>query len=130
MKTTTLIMFGTRDTSVPTSQGWEHFGAMHKSKAAPVRFILFPGAGHGPTKLSHRKRKMHEELAWIDRYLLGEEKPVNEAFDETSPLAYELKKAGAARLGRLLGEMVSVVGKDASEGILAPRRRSLRDCQT
>jgi dipeptidyl aminopeptidase/acylaminoacyl peptidase len=74
LRTPTLIMFGTRDTSVPTEQGWEHFRAMQQSGAAPVRFILFPGAGHGPTRLSHRKRKMTEELAWIDRYLLGREK--------------------------------------------------------
>ena len=106
MKTPTLIMFGTEDTSVPTGQGWEHFRAMQQAGAAPVRFILFPGAGHGPVKLSHRKRKMTEELAWIDRYLLGEEKEINEAFDETSPLAYELKKAGAARAGRLLGGVI------------------------
>jgi dipeptidyl aminopeptidase/acylaminoacyl peptidase len=74
LRTPTLIMFGTRDTSVPTEQGWEHFRAMQHSGAAPVRFILFPGSGHGPTRLSHRKRKMTEELAWIDRYLLGREK--------------------------------------------------------
>jgi len=109
-------MFGSQDTSVPTEQGWEHFRAMQQSEAAPVRFILFPGAGHGPTKLSHRKRKMNEELAWIDRYLLGREKEVNEAFDETSPLAYELRKAGAARAGRLLGEIVN----DASGAVLTP----------
>ena len=55
---------------------------------------------------------MNEELAWIDRYLLGEEKPLNEAFDEKSPLAYGLKKASVARTGRLLGETV--------EGVLVP----------
>ena len=38
MKTPTLIMFGTRDTNVPTEQGWEHFRAMQQSGAAPVRF--------------------------------------------------------------------------------------------
>ncbi len=113
MKTPTLIMFGTRDTS---EQGWEHFRAMQQAGVAPVRFILFPGAGHGPTKLSHRKRKMNEELAWIDRYLLGEEKEINEAFDEMSPLAYGLKKAEAKRSGHLLGELVN----DASGGVLVP----------
>jgi len=63
MKTPALIMFGTQDTNVPTGQGWEHFRAMQQARGAPVRFILFPGAGHGPVKLSHRKRKMNEELA-------------------------------------------------------------------
>jgi len=41
---------------------------MQQAGVAPVRFILFPGAGHGPTKLSHRKRKMNEELG-LDRPL-------------------------------------------------------------
>jgi formylglycine-generating enzyme required for sulfatase activity len=59
---------------------------------------------------------MNEELAWIDRYLLGEEKEVNEAFDETSPLAYELKKAEVERAGHLLGEMMD----GASGDVLAP----------
>ena len=91
---------------------------MQQSGAAPVRFILFPGSGHGPTKLSHGKRKMHEELAWIDRYLLGDEKPVNEAFDETSTLSYELKKAEVASEGHLLGELLN----NASGGVLVPEK--------
>ncbi len=120
MKTPTLIMFGSQDTSVPTEQGWEHFRAMQQSEAAPVRFILFPGSGHGPTKLSHRKRKMEEELSWIDRYLLGREKEINEAFDEKSPLAYELKKAEVKRAGRLLGEMALGAGEKSADGVLVP----------
>ena len=118
---------GPKDTSVPTGKGWQHFRAMQQSGAAPVRFILFPGSGHGPTKLSHRKRKISEELAWIDRYLLGEQKPVNEAFDEKSPLAYELRKAEAARSGRLLGKIVGGSGdaegsetNKVSGGVLIP----------
>lgn len=124
MKTPTLIWFGTNDTHVHTEQGWEHFRAMQQSGVAPVRFMLFPGAAHGPTKLSHRKRKMAEELAWIDRYLLGKVKDVNEAFDEKSPLAYEIKKAGAARSERLFGEMTNgVLVPETAElaGVLAGR---------
>jgi hypothetical protein len=36
MKTPTLIMFGTRDTSVPTEQGWEHFRAMQQAGKIPL----------------------------------------------------------------------------------------------
>ena len=46
----TLIMFGTRDTNVPTGQGGEHFRAMQQAGVAPVRFI------------PHRKRRISEEL--------------------------------------------------------------------
>lgn len=103
MKTPTLIMFGARDTSVPTEQGWEHFRAMQTIGAAPVRFLLFPGTGHGLTKLSHRRRKMQEELAWFDRYLFGVPADTNEAVADGSLLAHELEKAGVQRVGQLYG---------------------------
>ena len=112
LTTPTLIMFGTQDTNVPTEQGWEHFRAMQQSGSAPVRFILFPGAGHGPSKLSHRERKMNEELAWLDRWLLGKQPKGEQPFDDSAPLALALKKAGAARNGELLGTLES--------GILVP----------
>jgi dipeptidyl aminopeptidase/acylaminoacyl peptidase len=100
----TLIMFGTEDTSVPTEQGWQHFRAMQQIGKAPVRFLLFPGASHGLTKISHRRRKMEEELAWIDRYLFESPGTKNEAFDDRSPLAFELKKATTKRQGHLIGD--------------------------
>jgi hypothetical protein len=106
LKTPTLILFGSKDTSVPTEQGWQHFRAMQQSGSAPVRFVLFPGAGHGLVKPSHRERKMKEELAWLDRYLFGDYEEKNEAFDPMSPLALALWKAGVKRVGFLIGEEV------------------------
>ncbi|MGD8415032.1 MAG: prolyl oligopeptidase family serine peptidase, partial [Candidatus Latescibacterota bacterium] len=104
LKTPTLIMFGEKDTSVPTSQGWEHFRAMQQIGAAPVRFLLFPGAGHGLRKPSHQKRKMEEELAWFDRYLFDTYEQPNEAFDENSPLAWALERSRVKSVGYLIGE--------------------------
>ncbi len=104
MTTPTLIMFGTLDTNVPTEQGWEHFRAMQQIGKAPVRFLLFPGASHGLSKLSHRKRKMEEELKWLDEYLFETPKKKNEAFNEESHLALELKKAQVKRRGHLFGD--------------------------
>jgi hypothetical protein len=65
-------------------------------EVVPVRLILVPGTGHGPAKLSPRKRKMNEELAWIDRFLLSEEQEVNEVFDKSCeiPDGTELEKHG------------------------------------
>lgn len=103
LTTPTLIMFGDRDTSVPTEQGWQHFRAMQQIGAAPVRFILFPGAGHGPRKRSHMRRKIVEELAWVDRYLFESYTPPNEALDPGSLLAWELERAKIARVGALFG---------------------------
>jgi len=104
LKTPTLIMFGAQDTSVPTEQGWQHFRAMQQIGAAPVRFLLFPGTGHGLRKLSHQKRKMEEELAWFDEYLFDSLDEKNEAFDPKSPLAWALEKAQVKKVGFLIGE--------------------------
>lgn len=112
MKTPTLVMFGSRDTSVPTEQGWQLFRAMQQIGEAPVRFLLFPDEGHGLGKIAHRKRKMQEEIAWLDAHFFGTRVRENEAFDSDSPLAAAIDKAAAAREGRLYGETI--------EGVLAP----------
>lgn len=106
VKTPTLIMFGEKDTSVPTEQGWQHFRMMQRIGIAPVRFLIFPGAGHGLRKRSHQLRKMSEELAWIDRYLFGDSTHVDEAVDKNSLLAIQLNKAKCARVGSLYGHEV------------------------
>ena len=109
MKTPTLIMFGSRDTSVPTEQGWQHFRAMQQIGAAPVRFLLFPDEEHGLQKLSHRKRKMEEELAWFDKHLFAVHEPSNEAFDPSSPLAMALEKSSVSRDGERYGQKANDV---------------------
>jgi dipeptidyl aminopeptidase/acylaminoacyl peptidase len=103
MKTPTLIMFGGNDTSVPTEQGWQHFRATQQIGNAPVRFLLFPGEPHGLRKIAHQKRKMEEELAWLDEHLFDDYDKPNEAFDDKSLLAVELKKTDVARDGELFG---------------------------
>lgn len=107
LKTPTLIMHGEKDTSVPTEQGWQHFRAMQQIGTTPVRFLLFPGTGHGLQKLSHQKRKMEEELAWFDRYLFLRPAEPNEAIDENSPLALALARAAAAKAGVSFGAIVN-----------------------
>ncbi len=104
LKTPTLIMFGSADTSVPTEQGWEHFRAMQQIGTTPVRFLLFPGEGHGPRKLAHQKRKMEEELDWLDKYLFDSYEEENEAFDDKSLLALSIKQSEIARSGELYGK--------------------------
>ena len=102
--TPTIIFFGTNDTNVPTEQGWEHFRAMQQIGKAPVRFLLFPGQPHGLRKMSYQKRKIDEELAWLDKYVLDKDKKENEAFKKDSPLAYELKKTKIKKTGNIYGE--------------------------
>ena len=118
MKTPTLIMFGTRDTNVPTEQGWQHFRAMQQIGSTPVRFLLFPGQPHGLRKLSYQRRKMEEELAWFDRYLFETYEEKNEAFDTNSPLALELRKSKTEKSEYLYGKR--------SDGVLVPETIEFR----
>ena len=38
----------------------------------PTVLLVYPGAGHGLTVYNHRKAKMEWDLAWFEKYLLGE----------------------------------------------------------
>jgi hypothetical protein len=124
-------MFGGEDRAVPTEQGWEHFRAMQQIGKAPVRFILFPGAGHGPHKLSHQRRKMAEELAWLDRYLFEQERDSSEVLSPDSPLAAELGRLKAAVSGELLGTEKNgvLIPETAKEGDLAVGRFEVTNAQ-
>ncbi len=90
--TPTIIFFGTEDKQVPTEQGWQHYRALQQLGKTSVRFILFPGEGHGPRKLVHQRRKVEEELAWFDKFLFKTEADRNEALKPESPLAAVMKR--------------------------------------
>lgn len=106
MKVPTIIFHGTEDTSVPFSQGMEHYRALKEIGQAPVRFIIFPGEPHGLRKLSHQRRKMEEELAWFDKHFFKTLRPENEALKEGSPLDLALKAQKFGRSGRSYGLLV------------------------
>lgn len=115
--TTPAIVFtGTEDRAVPPHQSWSLFRVMQQVGEAPVRLVLFPDEPHSLRKPAHQRRKVEEELAWLDRYVLGDggadgdELP--EAVAESSPLAALLGRAGASRVDGLLGVR--------SGGVLAP----------
>jgi len=72
VRTPTLIHHGTEDRAVPYEQGWEYYRALQQIGEAPVRFLSYPGEPHGLRELSHQRRKMKEDLKWIDTYLFGE----------------------------------------------------------
>ena len=40
----------------------------------PTELVVYPGEGHGLTTYKNRKAKMEWDLAWFDRYLMGETK--------------------------------------------------------
>ncbi|MBZ5534529.1 MAG: prolyl oligopeptidase family serine peptidase [Acidobacteriia bacterium] len=122
VKTPTIIFFGTVDTNVPTEQGWLHFRALQQLGKTDVKFILFPGEPHGPQKLSHQRRKLEEDLAWIDKYLFKTAKETNEALKPNSPLAVAIKKKTIKKSGAHLGEAFPVDDQRTKTGksILVP----------
>jgi dipeptidyl aminopeptidase/acylaminoacyl peptidase len=71
VRTPTLILFGDKDQTVPVHQGWLHYRALQQLGKTNVRFVLFPNEKHVLTKLVHQRRKVKEELAWLDRYLFA-----------------------------------------------------------
>ena len=121
VRTPTIIFHGSEDRAVPRDQGWEYYRALQQIAKAPVRFLWFPGQPHGLGKISHQRRKMEEELRWIDTYLFGKADKTNASFKKDSPLAMLLKKDTLARVagnyglrkGRYLIPETVLVKKDS-----------------
>lgn len=117
--TPTIIFFGTKDRAVPTEQGWQWYRALHMIKQTPVRFVLFPDQPHGLRKISHKRRKLSEELAWFDEHLFANAAPGDQLVKAGSPLAVALDKRqfaaadgayGVRAAGKLVPECVDVEG--------------------
>jgi len=53
-KTPTLILHGEDDTRIPVSQGLELYRSLKQHSKAPVRFVIYPGEGHGNRKNINR----------------------------------------------------------------------------
>ncbi len=104
VRTPTIIFHGSEDRAVPRDQGWEYYRALQQIGQAPVRFLWFPNQPHGLRKITHQRRKMNEELAWIDKFLLKKPEE-NKAFKEKgSPLATLIKLSKVAHQEGLFGE--------------------------
>jgi dipeptidyl aminopeptidase/acylaminoacyl peptidase len=106
VRTPTLIFFGSDDQTVPVHQGWVQYRALQQLGKTDVRFVLFPGEKHALTKLSHQRRKVKEELAWLDRYLFAVTPTSNPSLKPDSPLAWTLKRRQARREGGRYGVLV------------------------
>ncbi|MFZ0389765.1 MAG: prolyl oligopeptidase family serine peptidase, partial [Calditrichia bacterium] len=69
-RTPTLILCGEQDQRVPFAQSLEMYRGL-KRFDVPVKFVAFPGEGHGLKLLQHQKYKMQVEFQWIEKYLFG-----------------------------------------------------------
>ncbi len=126
IQTPTLIHHGTEDRAVPYEQGWEYYRALQQIGNAPVRFLSYPGEPHGLGEISHQRRKMEEDLAWIDTYLFGktsmQERVADRLLADDAPLSL-LESAGVpAETDGKYGERVN--------GILTPETVTLGDTLT
>jgi dipeptidyl aminopeptidase/acylaminoacyl peptidase len=126
VRTPTLIHHGTEDRAVPYEQGWEYYRALQQIGKAPVRFLSYPGEPHGLGELSHQRRKVEEDLAWIDTYLFGDtsmdERVAGRLLADDAPLSLLESAESPARTDGHYGVEVS--------GTLAPETVTLGDTLT
>jgi len=70
-RTPLLMMIGTDDIQVDPAGAWVTYRAYKEGSPAPIRFLLFQNQPHHMTTMETQNRKVQEELAWLDRYLLS-----------------------------------------------------------
>jgi len=126
VQTPTLIHHGTEDRAVPYEQGWEYYRALQQIGNAPVRFLSYPGEPHGLGELSHQRRKVEEDLKWIDTYLFGKtsmQKRLDERLmADNAPLSLLEETDMPAQVDGQYGERVN--------GTLVPETVTLGDTLT
>ncbi|MFO0879027.1 MAG: prolyl oligopeptidase family serine peptidase [Gemmataceae bacterium] len=101
--TPTLILSGSEDRVVHPQQGWALYRALQQLGKAPVRFVLFPGEKHSLKKLASQRRKLEEELAWLDEHLFATTPVEGPLVKKEAPLAWLLHRGQARRVGSLFG---------------------------
>ena len=126
IQTPTLIHHGTEDRAVPYEQGWEYYRALQQIGKAPVRYLSYPGEPHGFRELSHQRRKMEEDLAWLNTYLFDttsmEERVEDRLLADDAPLALLEAADQPATVNGQYGTQVN--------GTLAPETVTLSDTLT
>ncbi len=76
--TPTLIHVGGSDPRVPVAHSRALYRALHKYCDVPSMLLVYPDQGHGLGKCSMRQAKMEWDLAWFERYILGESEEESE----------------------------------------------------
>ncbi|MFQ5807535.1 MAG: alpha/beta hydrolase family protein, partial [Phycisphaerae bacterium] len=70
--TPTLIHCGGNDARVPLAHSRTLYRALHKYCDVPAMLLVYPDQEHSLAKCSMRQAKMEWDLAWFERYILGE----------------------------------------------------------
>lgn len=114
--TPALVHTGTEDRAVPPHQSWSIFRVMQQVEKTDVKLLLYPGEGHGLRKLGHQRRKVEEDMAWMDRYLFATQDEGSAAFERVVPedslLAAKLARGEAATSNGVFGRL--------ADGVLVP----------
>lgn len=66
--TPALLQHGRDDTVVPLGQSEEYFNAL-EAQGVPVRMVVYPRSGHGPTENKIVRHIMQDNLDWFEKYL-------------------------------------------------------------
>jgi dipeptidyl aminopeptidase/acylaminoacyl peptidase len=74
IRTPTLIVHGSVDRRIPTSQAYELYRALLWLNV-PTELFIFPEEGHSFKKPSHKLTKVRAEISWFDHFLLNKPKP-------------------------------------------------------
>jgi dipeptidyl aminopeptidase/acylaminoacyl peptidase len=71
-RTALLIAGGTADTRVHPSQSLQLYRALKRIGKAPVRYVRYPGEGHGNRRAAARDDYARRLMRWMDHFLLGD----------------------------------------------------------
>ncbi len=70
--TPTIIHVGAGDERVPAEQSKALYRTLHDYLDIPTQLVIYPGTGHGLSKMSHRKAKIDWDSAWLKKWVLEE----------------------------------------------------------
>jgi dipeptidyl aminopeptidase/acylaminoacyl peptidase len=70
-RTPLLIAGGTSDTRVHPSQSLQLYRALNLLGRAPVRYVTYPGEGHGNRRAAARDDYGRRLLRWMEHFLVG-----------------------------------------------------------
>ncbi|MDW7761725.1 MAG: S9 family peptidase [Acidobacteriota bacterium] len=71
--TPTILFHGRNDTTCTEAQSMLFFTALKDIDKAPVRYLRVPRAGHGFREPRHQRRRDIEEIAWMQKHVLGKD---------------------------------------------------------
>jgi dipeptidyl aminopeptidase/acylaminoacyl peptidase len=74
ISTPTIIHVGAGDARVPAEQSKALFRALYDYLDIPTQLVIYPGTGHGLSKMSHRKAKIEWDNAWLTYWIENPER--------------------------------------------------------